>query len=188
MNRINQLNWEPISLDGHEFKTHKMKQLSPGKIIFTGSLELKIFYGFLMALGLSVPIVYSLKGELDTTATVIGIVIFVVALIFFLRTVSTLVFDKSMGYFYMGDKSSVEKLENHGKTYCRIVEIQALQLLKKKCYSNNTSYSSYELNLVLQNGSRINVVDHGDKKVIDRDIKKLATFLNVEIYRYDDNK
>ncbi|RWX50781.1 hypothetical protein VU01_12641, partial [Candidatus Electrothrix marina] len=47
---------------------------------------------------------------------------------------------------------------------------------------NKSSYCSYEINLVLQDGSRINVVDHGKKNRIREDAHALAEFLGKPLW------
>ena len=42
--------------------------------------------------------------------------------------------------------------------------------------------SSYELNLVLQDGERLNVVDHGSFDVLREDAAKLGEFLGVPVW------
>ncbi len=54
--------------------------------------------------------------------------------------------------------------------------MHALQLISEYV-SGKSSYYSYELNLVLDDGSRINVVDHGNLAAIREDAGKLALFL-----------
>ena len=45
-----------------------------------------------------------------------------------------------------------------------------------------SSYYSYELNLVLSDGTRLNIVDHGDLRRVRRDGATLARFLGVPLW------
>ncbi|MDP6491172.1 MAG: hypothetical protein QGG69_05335 [Kiritimatiellia bacterium] len=56
------------------------------------------------------------------------------------------------------------------------------QLLSEYCRSDKSSYYSYELNLVLQDGSRINVVDHGNKTKLREDAATLSEFLGRPVW------
>ncbi len=47
---------------------------------------------------------------------------------------------------------------------------------------NKSSYYSYELNLVLNDGSRINVVDHGNLKRLRSDTQTLSQFLGKPVW------
>jgi hypothetical protein len=58
-----------------------------------------------------------------------------------------------------------------------------VQRISEYCNSgNNSSYYSYELNLVLKNASRLNVVHHGNKLAMLADAKKVAGFLKVPLW------
>jgi hypothetical protein len=47
---------------------------------------------------------------------------------------------------------------------------------------NKNSYYSYELNLVLDDGSRINVVDHGNLDRLRSDAQTLSRFLDKPVW------
>ena len=55
-------------------------------------------------------------------------------------------------------------------------------MITERCTGKNSSYYSYELNLVLDDGSRINVVDHGDLGRVVRDGSAVAAFLDVPFW------
>ncbi len=60
--------------------------------------------------------------------------------------------------------------------------IHALQLIAERCHGKNQSYYSYELNLVLDDGQRINVVDHGNCNALREDARALAAFLGKPVW------
>jgi len=61
-------------------------------------------------------------------------------------------------------------------------DIVALQILSEFCpMAKGESFRSYELNLVLTNHRRINVIDHGDPKQLRNDAEMLAGFLKVPL-------
>ena len=61
-------------------------------------------------------------------------------------------------------------------------EIHALQLVSELCHTKNRSYYSYELNLVLRDGQRINAVDHGRHERIRTDAQRLSDFLGKPVW------
>ncbi|MDN3637370.1 hypothetical protein QWY82_00990 [Simiduia curdlanivorans] len=71
---------------------------------------------------------------------------------------------------------------------CRLSEIHAIQLLFEFCAETDTDghghggYESYEINLVLQNGDRLNVVDHGGQRRAQMDVARLGDFLQVPVW------
>ena len=56
-------------------------------------------------------------------------------------------------------------------------EIHGIQIIKEYCSTKNGGYYSYELNLVLKDASRVNVLDHGNGARLRRDADELAGFL-----------
>ncbi len=61
-------------------------------------------------------------------------------------------------------------------------EIVALQILSEMCRpAKDSPFLSYELNLVLKDNRRINVVDHSDRTQLRSDAETLAEFLKVPL-------
>lgn len=68
------------------------------------------------------------------------------------------------------------------KDYIDLADVYAIQLIKEYVPGSRRSgsrspYYSYELNLVLKDGERMNVVDHGDLQRIRADAIQLGEFL-----------
>ena len=58
-----------------------------------------------------------------------------------------------------------------------------MQIVEERLHSQKGgSYSSYELNMILKNGTRRNVVDHGDGVRLRQDAEVLAKSLSVPLY------
>lgn len=75
------------------------------------------------------------------------------------------------------------------KVSAELGEVMAIQLLKEKVgKKKDLEFISYEINLVLNDGHRINVVNHGNEKAVIKQAKRLATFLGVELYAAKDIK
>lgn len=101
-----------------------------------------------------------------------------------------MVFDKIKGVFFKG-RSEIRGFETNQieSSYIKLKEIYAIQLLSEYVlgssgfnYSDEGPYNSYELNLVLKNGRRINVIEHGDGFQVLADAKKLSLFLGVPVW------
>ena len=58
----------------------------------------------------------------------------------------------------------------------------ALQLLSEHVSGNDSSYYSYELNLVLEDGRRLSVVDHGDCEQLREDAQLLSQLLGKPVW------
>ena len=63
-------------------------------------------------------------------------------------------------------------------------EVHAIQLIREYCSggANNSSYLSFEMNLVLKNGERFNVTDHNSLGAIRFDSKKLSEYLDIPVW------
>ena len=48
--------------------------------------------------------------------------------------------------------------------------------------SGKRSYYSYELNMVLNGGERINVMDHGNQAALTGDAQRIARLLDVPVW------
>ena len=60
--------------------------------------------------------------------------------------------------------------------------VKALQLITEKVRSSKSRYNSYELNLILKDGSRVSVVDHGNYEQMLLDAEQLAKALHVPLW------
>jgi hypothetical protein len=80
------------------------------------------------------------------------------------------VFDKTIGYFYVGKMPAF--IESDGKNIVPLTQIHALQIISEWVPGKN-SYTSYELNIILKDSSRINIVDHSNIKQIRLDAEKI---------------
>ena len=60
--------------------------------------------------------------------------------------------------------------------------MRAVQLIDERVSAKDGSFRSYEMNLVFNNCSRINIVDHGSLSAIRQDSRMLSEFLRVPIW------
>jgi len=80
------------------------------------------------------------------------------------------------------------KVRNTLKHFAELEKVHALQIIAEIC-SNKTergrrtkTYHSYELNLVLEDGKRINVIDLTNQDRLRKDAGTLAAFLDKPIW------
>lgn len=117
----------------------------------------------------------------------VGTLFFLIGSIGFYFNTIPFVFDKNTGTFW---KRRSRSRGNGVPDYhhqlrpdsTQFSEIHAVQLIEEFVSGNKSSYHSYELNLVLKSGKRINVVDHGDIKLLRQEIMELSAFLGVPIW------
>ena len=90
-----------------------------------------------------------------------------------------IVFDLKQGIYWKG------RGEPPMGSKTELSSVHALQIISEYVVSTDpttASFSSYELNLVLENGDRINVVDHGDYERLRRDGRTLSEVLEIPLW------
>ena len=181
------VSWSPAKGGGASFKTHSLIKAEYYRIEFIASLGAKIFYGLFFGIGLAVMIGVSI-GMADEGIKVLFPIVFggifttVGGLLYYFGT-APIVFDRQIGYYWKGRvKPTPYSSENPEKNCTQLGQIHALQLISEYVRSDKSSYYSYELNLVLKDGSRLNVVDHGKAEQLIEDAHVLADFLRVPLW------
>jgi hypothetical protein len=116
------------------------------------------------------------------------LLVFPAGIIMYFFLFKSYIFDFWNWYFYEKRfQKNLFKYVNDSKYQNKIIplnNIHALQLLGETVSwgKNNSSYISYELNLILKDSSRINVIDHWDLEQIKEDAKKIAEKLKIKLY------
>ncbi len=178
--------WTPAKGGGSSFGTHVFRTISSGRAEFKVKIAALLFPSIFMVAGLAAGIGMTIGGlkKNDMEMLYFGIpfgIIFFLAGFFILRSfITPRVFDLDMGYYWRGRKPP--NMNSKKNEQCPLEDIHAIQILREYCRSDKQSYYSYELNLVLEDGSRLNVVDHGKLKLIQEDAQKLGQFLNVPVW------
>ena len=117
-------------------------------------------------------------------------IIFLIVGIYHLFTLKMpIYFDTDLNIFSKGYESKfLSYLTLCERKTRKLKDIYALQIVREYCKGNKSSYYSYELNLVLNNGERINLVDHGNYVKLLEDAKKLSEFLGRPLWDSVANK
>jgi hypothetical protein len=147
----------------------------------------------LMAVG-AAAIVYLQFGSIGQTflALLGGTVFCAFGWLFFYLSLTPVVFDKSRGIFWIGRKQPCQVSCNpQSKGFGRIDDIYALQLILTYYVTgvpgdiDNRTYPQYQINLVMKNSKRINVVTYSSSDTSDRLSKNanaLAMFLEKPLW------
>lgn len=184
--------WTPARGGGSSFRTHKMIRVGMNRIEFRPSIGALIFYllFLLIGLGLTTAIAASHLSSGNFTVGMETIVPMLMGLLFasiggfmFYTGTTPIVFEKGRGVFWKGRKGPDDAMDIRSRDrFVRLDNVHALQLISEYCRGNKSSYYSYELNLVLADGKRVNVVDHGNRDRIRQDAQALATFLGKPLW------
>jgi len=180
----------PLHPGGANFETHVLSKTRNGykfKPSIINAMFSAIFatvgYGFLVG-G-----IYKYKNTSDFNLFTINPLLLVVGTIFFLAAnwllylhFKPIVFNKNNNIFYTGFKGSPFQKST------KLNKIVALQILGETIKGDNGSYKSFELNLVLDDASRLHVIDHGKLKALLDDTEVLSKYLNVPIWHAKSNK
>lgn len=97
-----------------------------------------------------------------------------------MMTIKPIVFDQTLGTFWRGTKLPPTPLDD-GETreVCvKLDEVHAVQLISDVVYKK----MAFQMNLVLKNGRRIKVIEHGHPTYLQQDAEKVAQFLGVPVW------
>lgn len=178
----------PLKPGGSNFKTHALIEQSSSKLYYRPSLGGAAFGFTFFAIGLGFTI-FNLsfdKGLMQDPSLfnffglAFGLLFAFVGGFMLYYLYKPRVFDKQSGYYYKG--YNFRPNEKQLKHQFRLHEIIAVQIIGETIRGKDGSYGSFELNLVLNDGTRQNVVDHGNLKSIIDDAHCLSEFLNVPIW------
>jgi len=181
--------WLPLKPGGANFKTNALVKVSSSVYCYQPSTGGKLFIGLFAGIGIIVIIVgLNMLINGGVSAGFFPILfgsIFAGVAFFTYRTIAMpKVFDSSLGFFWIGHKqpgfSGDQKTDKNKLIYFN--EIHALQILSERIRSKNGSYYSYEINLVMKDASRYNLVDHGNYAQIRVDAELLAEMMAIPIW------
>lgn len=182
--------WSPLQSGGSNFKTHGFMLESSTRMRTKASTNYLLLGGVFLLVGLGIGgfALYNLvtKGfEFGFAFMLLFPLVFGGFGLGIMRYPRPRVFDRNIGWFWVGSPklNHSMQLESLEKS-CRLERITALQIIAERIASeDSTDYDSYELNLVLEDGSRLNVMDHGDWQSLADDARQLAEFLAVPILK-----
>ncbi len=178
----------PLKPGGSNFKTHVLLEKSSSKIVYRPSVGGVLFVLLFFGVGIGF-IIYNLffeSGQM-TSPSLFNFASLLFGFIFaFAGTYMAFylfvprVFDRQIGFYYKSYKFRPH--QKYLKNQFRLNDIIAVQIIGETIRDEDGAYGSFELNLILTDGSRRNVVDHGNLKSIIDDAHIVSDFLNVPIW------
>jgi hypothetical protein len=186
--------WGPASGGGASFGTHRLVGVDPHRMEFKATPGAIAFYALFLVIGLAVlnGFSYALasgslqwegRGLMRLLPIALGATFAIVGGGMLYTGAAPIVFDRRRGEYWKGrvspsDVADPRSLENRAE----LDRVRALQIISEYCRSKDSSYYSYELNLVLEDGTRLPVVDHGDRDRLQADTATLSEFLGKPIW------
>lgn len=184
--------WSPLKGGGSNFRTHKLVQVDYTRVEFKSTLGAKIFSFVFIAFGVGIPVLIGYDSVQETGdlfqsevlfVGLFGLVFFGIGSFMFYWFAKPVIFDRTKGMYWKGWKTPQRYLAQGSiDEGSRIGNIHAIQILPEYVRSDKSSYYSFELNLVLKDASRMNVIDHGNAVKIREDAKMLSDFLGVPVW------
>lgn len=179
------LEWTPVSGNSSSFCSHKLVRNTSHLLEFVPTKIAKAFYLLFFILP-SIFLIMLTIAALQLAAPVFSLLFGILGVIpffyfgFFLKESinSPRIFDLSKGEYYAIEKGLITAEKEIREN---IRSIQALQILKKEVSDSENDYTSYELNLVFENGRRLNVMSHGGQKQLKEDAELLSKTLNIPV-------
>ena len=184
--------WNPAKGGGTNFRTHKLINVNPYRIEFRATIGAKIFYLIFLFLGLGLIIAFAISTFTSKELSInpemlipigIGLVFAVVGGSMLYFGTAPIVFDKRLNCFWKGRKTPGNMLNRSSmKNFLEFQNIHSLQIIPEYCRGNKSSFYSYELNIVMKDGNRINVIDHGNLKKLRKDAASISAFLERPVW------
>lgn len=193
--------WIPLKRGGKNLRSRKLMRLDAARLALQTTIHERALFLFMMLLGWLIILVmgkaYLTLDEIGftdypVTAFVLGVILTLVggSMLYFKTTPR--IFNKSLRVFQCGRKKPhVAFVETRSKHLIPFVEIHALQLISEFCTGSSSGHRgnetaggfySYELNLVLIDGTRVNLMDHGELERLREDAETLSGFLDKPIW------
>lgn len=183
--------WTPAKGGGTNFRTHKLVQVDLRRVEFRATVGNILFCSLFLIAGLGVgigvvvyTIVHGRALDVEIAFPVLFGMIFAVVgggLLYY--TTRPIIFDAQRGFYWKGRKSPDDVPDRTAiKDFALFADLHAIQLVSERCSGKNSSYCSYELNLVLHDGKRLNVIDHGNRDKLRVDAATLSRFLGKPVW------
>ena len=184
--------WERIKRRGSNIKTYYAVVVNTSLLRFKKSFFMLIFPWLLMIGGLVLFFFlngksfdvshYSFDNDDQIMKIVVPGILFLAGLIRLLLFSKYIQFDKQTGYYSKGFRKRKDKYPQEGKNRVHLDRIYAIQIVSKIVRNSKRRFRSYELNLVLKDNSRVNVIDHSNQTSIRNDAELLSRFLKVPVW------
>jgi hypothetical protein len=182
--------WTPLVRGGMNFCSHRLLKRGPASMEFKTTLGLKLFCIVFFVMGAlfafcPMGAICKQYGGFHVSmlmSPLFGLVFCAVGFFLYYGASAPIVFDMNRNSFTKGRRQPGETVRKISGVFADLSRVKALQVLSEYCRGNKSSYYSYELNLVLDDASRLNVVDHGNLKALREDARTLGQFLGVSVW------
>ncbi len=161
------------------FEPSFIKKIAPMMLIILWLIYFPyndIYFSFIINKNINILI------EKGNYITILLSVFLILIWLYKLYNLKLLVFDKQLGYYYkknIKDFWFMNHMNDENSVFLK--NVYAIQIIDEFINNKNPFYS-YELNLVMKDYTRINVIDHGDLINLKKDAKQLSEYLHVPLW------
>lgn len=186
--------WGPVVQGGYTHRSRKLGKVSEDLWEYRATVGYFLFSLLFLVLSwwFAGFLVYSLLRGVEVP--ILGLLIVLGAAVgcglFFRKVLKKCIFDFERGIYW--ERPFGRKRSEHptGKVV-QLANVVALQVLSEECEQNHSErrtrfYTSYELNFVLRNGKRRNIIDHGKLKAVVQEARSLSHKLEVPLLLHDE--
>lgn len=174
--------WTPANPGGSQYRIRRLVKVTSTRLEFRVSPEVYVLC-IALAIAGGWTVYAGSEGPRNLMPIVLGLLLIVAAAVGLFNAVNRVVsFDLQKGIFRRGSRLPNPFSSGKGLETIKLNEIHALQVLSEYVRGRETSYYSYELNLILKDGHRINLLDHANEKAFRKDLNTLAEFLGVPVW------
>lgn len=193
-----QIEWTPIAKNGAQFCTRRMVKLGSDLIVFLPSAGFLIFCFVFIGMGgylirtfahIQTPFIYYLTHFIQALQLDFHHIVFALksdrwvaipfAALFFLMGLISLIFALRPVFFNLKAHCFIKGFPFFNLQKVSLEYVHALQMLSNE---SSDDYTRYELNLVLLDRHRINIVCHGNATVMRRQGGNLSEVLTVPFW------
>lgn len=186
-----QIQWTPLQSGGSSFAAQNLTEINPDRFELKPTLQSKLFSFVFMGVGVAIPLFFIPDIDFADEDAMLSLgflsifgLLFAASGFFTLRKFSKpTVFDKSIGKFWKGKNGPDKKPElMNSELVYDLDKVYAIQLLSEYVRSDKKSYYIFELNFVMDDTKRLNILRQGGKAKIRKNADTLSKFLNIPIW------
>lgn len=193
---LTEADWQAVESGYSNFKSHQLRQVSQSKIVVDSSAGGLLFFAAFAVVPLIVAVIilrqthFNLQQE-NWSDLLIMIGLFLGLCFFsyigfkmlFQSKNKQFIFDKTIGWYCFGSVDSKQDTDSlEPEFHCELADIVAVQVLSGIHTSSDGETSPVDqLNLLLKNGKRLNVLAYLDEEAILAEAELLSEFLSVPV-------
>jgi hypothetical protein len=185
------VSWNPHNPGGSNFRTQDLI-VSNDKIRIVKSRSMNLLavgsvVGGIIALMAGFNMLFSYFWFFGVFLMVWGAGFGGLAYFVFIKSNPNFTIDTFSGTYYVGDEfDNINKKDRMVQGHLK--DVHAIQLIVERVSSNSSngrrnSYNSYEMNLVFEDGERLNIMDHGSREDVEASAIKIGDILNIPIWK-----